>query len=191
MQYAAILLTFLLSITATTTAWAAPGSDPSAVQEEIVITLDDLDLYAAALLRIYALSNEISLRVAAKKEDLKELHGEFVSRVDRILKRHHLTIPRYNEIERSSQLIPAIMSAVSERVRASDPLLQKLAKAPKTMADAERLLKGKVDYPINEETMPWFAEPEQLQSIAEDYMSGPGGLPKNGLPAAFKNLPDY
>lgn len=181
MRYAGIFLALLLSLAGSVSASANTGDYKTDPVEEIVITLADLDAYTAAMLRIYALSNEISLRVAAKKEDLTELHTEFNARVMGILSDWGFTIPRYNEIERASQLIPSIFDAIKERVLSSDQRLQNLAKSPKTLSDAKRLLRGKVNYPVTAETMPWFAEDGDLKGMAEGYMSGPDGKAGKGL----------
>jgi len=191
MRYAVLFIAFFLVFTGSSLAWAGPGNANQEPVQEIVITLEDLDTYTSAMLRIFALSNEVSLRAAAKREDLRELHGEFVSRVAAILNAHNLTIPRYNEIERSSQLAPKIMAAVSERVVSSDERLQQLAKIPKTMADARRLLRGKVDYPINGETMPWFADEKEVEGMAENYISGPNGLPQKGMFPGLGSMPKF
>lgn len=191
MRFVSLLLAFCLGMSGTVVA-VADSNRANEPVEEIVITLDDLDRYTAALLRIYALSNEITLRVATKKEDLRELHGEFNSRVMKVLDDWDLTVDRYNEIERSSQLIPSIYKEIKKRVLSSDERLQELAQTPKTLNDAKRLLRGRVDYPITAKTMPWFADDEELKGMAEEHMGGsgakqgPGQLP--GMPSGM-NIP--
>lgn len=154
--------------------------------EEIVINPEDLDQYVAALLRIYALSNEITLRVGAKREDLMELHGEFNSRALAVLEKQGIALDRYNEIERVSQLIPAIREAIRERVLKSDARLQKLAQTPKTLDDAKLLLQGRVSYPITAETMPWLASEEEIEGMAANHMGGPNAAKG---PALIPGLP--
>lgn len=148
--------------------------------EEIVITLEDLDQYVSALLRVYALSNEITLRVAAKREDLMDLHKEFNARALAVLDKQGISLNRYNEIERISQLIPDIYEAIKERVLSSDARLQRLAQTPKTLDDAKLLLQGRVSYPITAQTMPWFASSEDAKGMAANHMGGPGAA--SGLP---------
>ena len=140
-----------------------------------------LDRFAQAMLRIYALSNEITLRVAAKKEDLMELHGEFNARALAVLDNWDFTIDRYNEIERSSQLIPNIRKELSKRIRATDERLQSLARTPTTLEDARRLLEGRVNYPITAATMPWFASDSDLKDLVKDRMGGQGMNPMNSM----------
>jgi len=181
MRLICLILALTFGAAGSVIAQNAPSSAGNEPVEEIVITLEDLDRFTQAMLRIYALSNEITLRVAAKKEDLMELHGEFNARVLAVLDDWGFTIDRYNEIERSSQLIPSIRKAIGERVRASDERLQSLAKSPKTLEDARRLLEGRVNYPITAATLPWFASDSDLKDLAKDRMGGQGINPMSQM----------
>jgi hypothetical protein len=156
--------------------------------EEIVITLEDLDRYVAALLRVYALSNEITLRVAAKREDLMDLHKEFNARAVAILNKQGMTIDRYNKIERTSELIPDIFEAIKERVQRSDDRLQRLARSPKTLDDAKLLLQGKVSYPVTAQTLPWFADEEDIKGMATNHMGGPGATSGPAMIPGFPGM---
>lgn len=188
MRLTAFILGAALALTGFAQAAPTDTQAQESVPEEIVITLEDLDGYAEAMLRVFALSNEISLRVAAKREDLSLLHKEFNRRALAILDRYGIALDRYNEIERASQLIPSVYEAIRERVLDADETLQSLAQSPKTMDDAKALLAGKVDYPINAKTMPWFAEDGDLESLASDHMGG--GMPSpDALPGL--NMPGF
>lgn len=181
MRLICLLLALTFGAASSALAQNAPNNAGNEPVEEIVITLEDLDRFAQAMLRIYALSNEITLRVAAKKEDLMELHGEFNARALAVLDNWDFTIDRYNEIERSSQLIPNIRKELSKRIRATDERLQSLARTPTTLEDARRLLEGRVNYPITAATMPWFASDSDLKDLVKDRMGGQDMNPMNSM----------
>mgnify|MGYP001770684677 CR=1 FL=1 len=183
MRFICLLLALTVGAAGTALAQSKPASPGSQPVQEIVITIEDLERFAQAMLRIYALSNEITLRVAAKREDLMDLHGEFNARAMAVLDNWDFTIDRYNEIERSSQLIPNIRKELSKRIRKADERLQSLARTPQTLEDARRLLEGRVNYPITAKTMPWFASDSELEDLAKDRMGG------NGMNPMSKFLP--